>query len=425
MAQQLSTNTFGCAKWIVDPTLSNGTHSTIQAAINSASSGDTVFIRPGTYTEDITLKAGVNVTAYNCDSYTPNVTILGNVTASYNGTVSISGINLRTNGAACLTVSGSSSSTLNLINCAVNANNATAISVNAASFAVNFLTCNFSNASNNLIFAITTTTGVDFRNCTIVSGTGASTIAAGAVNFFNSKCQIFSVTTSSTGTFNAYNSFFDNSTANQTVFTTAGTGSSQIFNSTLYSGTASAVSVGSGTTLNIITSNINSSNTNPITGLGTVNLAPTVFSNTGFGINTSTISEYNFGRAGTYTPSLTFGGGSTGITYTSQTGSYLKIGKLCIFQCIVNLSSKGSSTGIAQITLPFTAATFSGGRYMCPGEYTSLTYPASCTYVLGEIASGGTVFTLVGQGSATVTNCDDTNFVNTTIIRINGAYLTA
>jgi pectin methylesterase-like acyl-CoA thioesterase len=59
----LSTNNYGPAKFIVSSSAANGTHTTIAAALTSASTGDTIFIRPGTYTENLTLKAGVNLTA--------------------------------------------------------------------------------------------------------------------------------------------------------------------------------------------------------------------------------------------------------------------------------------------------------------------------------------------------------------------------
>ena len=91
-----ATNRFATAKFIVDPTLGDGTHQTIAAALTAASSGDTIFIKPGTYTEDLTLKAGVNLAAYVGDGDTPNVEIVGKATATFAGTCSISGIRLTT-----------------------------------------------------------------------------------------------------------------------------------------------------------------------------------------------------------------------------------------------------------------------------------------------------------------------------------------
>jgi hypothetical protein len=57
---------------------------------------------------------------------------------------------------------------------------------------------------------------------------------------------------------------------------------------------------------------------------------------------------------GTFTPSLNFGGGTTGITYEQRFGNYTKIGRLVHYKMRIKLTSKGSSGGHAQITgLPF------------------------------------------------------------------------
>ena len=68
----------------------------------------------------------------------------------------------------------------------------------------------------------------------------------------------------------------------------------------------------------------------------------------------NTLDDY---EEGTWTPGVSFGNGTTGITYTSQLGHYTKIGRLVTCDYFINLSNKGSSTGTARITgLPFTTA---------------------------------------------------------------------
>ena len=60
---------------------------------------------------------------------------------------------------------------------------------------------------------------------------------------------------------------------------------------------------------------------------------------------------------GTWTMGVSFGGGTTGITYSQNTGSYTKIGRQVTLNGTFTLTSKGSSTGTAQISgLPFTIA---------------------------------------------------------------------
>ena len=58
---------------------------------------------------------------------------------------------------------------------------------------------------------------------------------------------------------------------------------------------------------------------------------------------------------GTWTPVVTFGGASTGVTYTARDGEYTRIGRQVTITFMINLSNKGSSNGYAAITgLPFT-----------------------------------------------------------------------
>ncbi|MCF1193357.1 hypothetical protein LRR18_17340, partial [Mangrovimonas sp. AS39] len=94
-------------------------------------SGDTIVIRPGIYTENITLVAGVNLCALS-DSWSPTgtnntVTILGKVTASYAGLAHITGIELTTNSDYCIELTGASATKLVLSNCFINATNNGAI----------------------------------------------------------------------------------------------------------------------------------------------------------------------------------------------------------------------------------------------------------------------------------------------------------
>jgi hypothetical protein len=66
----------------------------------------------------------------------------------------------------------------------------------------------------------------------------------------------------------------------------------------------------------------------------------------------------------TWTPAISFGGGSTGITYSVQSGVYQYVGSFIVCHFNIILTSKGSSTGFASISLPFAGingASSSGG----------------------------------------------------------------
>lgn len=299
----LATDNYGPAKFIVDgTTVANGTHSTIAAALTSASSGDTIFIRPGTYTENLTLKAGVNLAAFMCDALTPNVIISGNCTHNTAGSVSISGIQLRTNSAACLTVSGSVASIVNLYGCYINALNASAISYSSSSASS---TINIYNSAGNLattginLFTMSSAGNLLFFN-TVVTNTGnsttASTCSAGVFYLRYSKMDS-PISTSSTGSVNFEHSEVYCEGLNVTAVTTAGTATSGGNFATFASGSASALSIGSGTTFIIYSTRISSSNTNAVTGAGTIQYAALYFTNTSDTMNTTTQNAQVF-RAG-------------------------------------------------------------------------------------------------------------------------------
>jgi hypothetical protein len=79
----------------------------------------------------------------------------------------------------------------------------------------------------------------------------------------------------------------------------------------------------------------------------------------------NTLDDY---EEGTWTPQLKFGGNSVSMTYSVQSGSYTKIGRLVYATCRITLSNKGTSTGSASITgLPFTSgsgnANYSAGAF--------------------------------------------------------------
>ncbi len=289
-------NNFGTSKWIVNSTAGLGTHTTIASALTSASSGDTIFVMPGTYTENISLKAGVNITATGADGLTTNlgsgttasnVIILGSVTANYTGSVTLNGLQLKTNSAAALIVSGSGASQIFLNDCTVFANNATGMTFNNSACFATFTTCYFLSTSTNLLFAITACP-IDFEFCifSLSATASASTIAVNNVLFNACDISGLSITTSTTGSVFSIGCHWQY--GGNTLLTTVGTGTSTIVNSWLSSTTASTISIGTGTTVEVYNSEIYSSNTNAITGAGTLKYAGVVFGSTSSTINTTT-----------------------------------------------------------------------------------------------------------------------------------------
>lgn len=148
----------------------------------------------------------------------------------------------------------------------------------------------------------------------------------------------------------------------------------------------------------------------------------TLISTSGAG-HTVTINNTAGTNPQTYTPVLTFGGASVGITYASQLGTYFVIGKIIFLNIDLGITNKGSSTGLAKVSLPIT----SGTTAVCELDCTVIdaTYPAGTTQTSIEITSGNLVGTVIGTGSGANQQFDDTFFTNITDIRINGIYYSA
>jgi hypothetical protein len=408
-------NLYGPYKWIVNPISGKGTHTTIQAAVTASSSGDIIFITPGTYTENISLTTSRKF--IGSDNTQADTIILGKISDGGNSiSPFFQNLTLKTNGDYFLNLTGASSFP-SLVNCYLNCVNFTGITG-------------------------TSGTGINLFECTGDTGTTGIGIYSGAIgvsmtksSFTNSGATVTASTTSANATFNFCNftqpfscsstgvvifrySNIDTSLQNATAFTTAGSGTSSIFYSEFTSGSASAISIGASTVVQAIKCVINSTNTNPVTGSGTYKSDDTTYSNTGILPNPTTETFAIVGRKGTFTPVLQFGGGSTGITYTTQLGTFTRIGNVVTFQTNITLSAKGSSTGAAAITgLPYASA----GITACVISASLLTFTGQVVAVIG---TGGTQLNL-RSFATTLAFSDllDTAFVNTTVIQISGCYL--
>jgi hypothetical protein len=96
---------------------------------------------------------------------------------------------------------------------------------------------------------------------------------------------------------------------------------------------------------------------------------------------------------GTFTPAVTFGGGSTGVTYSAfNEGKYTKVGRIVTVCGILDLTNKGSSSGTAVITgLPFVGSAFGGATLTLYGlTFTGQAYgqPNSNQMVLYQVSAG-------------------------------------
>ena len=117
---------------------------------------------------------------------------------------------------------------------------------------------------------------------------------------------------------------------------------------------------------------------------------------------------------GTWTPAISFGDLTTGITYEGSTGGlYIKVGRLVFITGKVNLTSKGSATGVARLTgLPFQIANTESARGGCPlAEYEN--FSSLVDGITAHFTLNDTVAVLYFGGATTVVAMADTNFANT------------
>ena len=133
------------------------------------------------------------------------------------------------------------------------------------------------------------------------------------------------------------------------------------------------------------------------------------------------------GSTSTWTPALTIGGSSAGITYVRQVGYYQRIGNLVYFTWNIALSSKGASAGIAVITgLPAALGpTGAVSMQTFPMFFNGVTFSVSYYLLLGIGLQSGTSIQLTQYGSGVVnTALLGSNLSNVSTMGGSGFYFT-
>jgi len=143
---------------------------TVQQAINVATIGTTLFVFPGTYVESLTLKADVMITSPAKFA----VTITGNHTANFIGTIVLENVILNSVSGITLAFSGTGAQNLQLIGSTINSTSGDAINWTNT------------NASSKILFEDGTcnvlTSGTTAR-CIYTSATSQGSIIANRVSF--------------------------------------------------------------------------------------------------------------------------------------------------------------------------------------------------------------------------------------------------
>lgn len=315
----------------------------------AAGAPQTIFVQPGTYTENLTLVPSIDITAFTGDDIIPQVTIIGKLSFSANGRVSLSNLWIQTNNDYCISVTGSNPCVLRIDNCHLNGTNHTPIEYTTANTgSIIKLTNTHQNIQiTGISYHDMTSTGlIMYEKCDLANPGASSTPAnnsAGSVNLIHCTTNgIFSA--SGTGQINT--NFVFLATANLTSISLSGSAFSSSQNCLFNSGSSSAVSIGSGCVASVYGNVIISSNTNALTGSGTLAFGGNTFPNSS-GINVSTQLPV----------ALTIPqGGSFATSYTQSNGILAYNGTRFVNYAGPQLDSSGRYTNTSQPAFSVTVA---------------------------------------------------------------------
>ena len=128
----------------------------------------------------------------------------------------------------------------------------------------------------------------------------------------------------------------------------------------------------------------------------------------------------NYEAPTSWTPVLAFGGGSTGITYSTQEGYYSRIGNIVWYSVFIVLTNKGSSTGINTITgLPYTPLATSS-FLLGEVDYISATGGYSLGGVMGSGDTSISIRAIIDSANRVIIT--ETSFANNSVIVGSGYY---
>jgi hypothetical protein len=361
----------------VDP-LGNGDFTTISAALTSAVSGQTIFVRPGTYTGNLTLKAGVNICAFVTDSDIPNVIINGTCTFTGAGTVGISGAELQTNSAFALTVSGSAASIVYLNDCFINALNNTAIDFTSSSpsAAIYVIDCTANIATTGIGLFTHSSAGILNLFYANVQNSGStltsSTCSAGNLilefTYFAAP-----ITTSGTGAAQFIQSWINCTATNTTALTLTTSAISSERYSSFSSGSASAISIGSTASFQTDFMAVQSGNTNAITGAGAIQYGLIVYDGTSSGNNVTTQTTFNTQPALSTTGSIVQQIRKTSTTAISTTTTLALTGTIP--------TTSNTTLAISQSVTPKSATDVLIFDFACPFSGSAVAF-SGCSFFL-------------------------------------------
>lgn len=414
------------ANFIVDTNGTRAEYTTLASAFAAASAGDTIGIKPGTYTENIAITKDISIVALGFswrtdDNISP--VIRGKFTVSAGIKLKLSGLDLQTNGGNIVDCSAAGARAyLSQCQCTIE-NAVTAFAIGDSTSAITLLNCYGLGTGTAQLFAATA--GVfSARYCWFESLGANSTTATNACLFQYCNIEGAGITTSGTGFLVAEYCHFGSSigTGTNTTWLTASGSTSRIEYCRLLSGTATCIVVNSGIVA-CKNSNLSSSNVAVVSGAGSFNYNDLIFEGTSSAITATT---QNVGTGG---PSRTIGSaniGGSNILTTLNTDNTNSSSDAAIIASVGGSSGgeayfSTSKTGTGSWAHGFKAGLSS--TYFFSRSTSNNTTPDSGTEIVAINQNGST--TISGQADGSSTDILFQNINNTASSSVNLALQSA
>jgi hypothetical protein len=247
-------------KYVVDSTALETEYQTIQAALNAANAAGvdtTVYVRPGTYTEDLTLYSGITIEGGSVETL-----IVGNHTPPTTGTFTFLNILLSAPTGDIFSSAAAGTCILICDDCYIIVTNGYIYDLPNWTGFLTLVGCTGLSVNDGII----NNTGgaqVLISNCNVGAGVGNTCIISNStIDIISSQigCPITLGGTS--------NVIINEGSSILGTFTTAGTATCDITHTKLVTGANAAISHGSANPLTLSNITINSSNATPIQGAG-------------------------------------------------------------------------------------------------------------------------------------------------------------
>jgi len=270
MVYQTSTNQYQSSEYIVDPTSDESPYNTIQAALdaeNAVGSGSEIYVRPGTYNENLTLYDGQVIKGATLETI-----IVGNHTPPASGISTLKDLYLIASSGDVLTSAVAGTAIILVENCYITVTNGYVFDLP-----------NWAGGTLALISSTDASTNNGVINCTgganaLISGSFAGRGVGNTLTFSNGNLDIIStrvgcpVSVAGTGTIT-----INEGSSLLGTLTTGGSVTTSMTNTKVSTGATQAITHSSSNTLTLADVNINTTNVPAVGGTGTLVLGSVTY----------------------------------------------------------------------------------------------------------------------------------------------------